>query len=213
MRLLVLDTALACCSAALAQDGQVLVARTEPMTGGRGHQERLADLVGELMHEVGVDFAGLERIGVTVGPGSFTGLRVGLAFAKGLGAALGVPVAGVGTLVALAGSAGSDGLSAAVIDARRGQAYVQYFKDMSPLKPAAAVTVDEAAEQLINIDASGPTRLIGPGAALLAARFPSAVIDDRAEPDPAVLVRLAAVDPPASPEPLYLRAADAKLPA
>ena len=211
MRLLVIDTALGLCSAALTEDGRVLAARSEPMV--RGHQERLAGLVDELMRGAGADFASLDRIGVTVGPGSFTGLRVGLAFAKGLGAAVGIPVAGVGTLSALAGSAESSRLTAAVIDARRGQVYVQYFKGMIPINPADAVTVDEAASQLINIESSGPTRLVGPGAGLLAERFPQAAVDDRAGPDPAAIARMATAQPITSPEPLYLRAADAKLPA
>ncbi|HEY3812161.1 MAG TPA: tRNA (adenosine(37)-N6)-threonylcarbamoyltransferase complex dimerization subunit type 1 TsaB [Caulobacteraceae bacterium] len=211
MRLLVVDTALPCCTAALADDGRILAARTEPMV--RGHQERLADLVEEVMAEAEAAYVSVNRIGVTVGPGSFTGLRVGLAFAKGLGEALGLPVAGVGTLPALAGSARSDRLTAAVIDARRGQIYTQFFKDMTPLGPAEAVSVDEASAQLINIDPAGPAVLIGPGARLLAERFPKAAVDERLSPDPVVLVRLAAADPIVPAEPLYLRAADAKLPA
>ena len=68
----------------------------------RGHQERLAPLVAEAMAQAGAAFPDLDRIGVTVGPGSFTGLRVGLAFAKGLAIALGIPCVGVGVLDALA---------------------------------------------------------------------------------------------------------------
>ena len=211
MRLLVLDTALGACSAALAEDGRVIAARSEPML--RGHQERLADLVSELMAEAAAGFAGLDRIGVTIGPGSFTGLRVGLAFAKGLGAALGIPVTGVGTLQALAASAETGRLTAAVIDARREQVYIQYFKEITAIQPAAAVIVDDAVEQLINIESFGPTGLVGPGAALLAQRFPKAAIDSRAAPDLAAIARLAAGEPIAPAEPLYLRAADAKLPA
>ncbi|HWE45637.1 MAG TPA: tRNA (adenosine(37)-N6)-threonylcarbamoyltransferase complex dimerization subunit type 1 TsaB [Caulobacteraceae bacterium] len=211
MRLLVIDTALACCTAALAEDGRVTAARAEPML--RGHQERLAGMVEELMREAGADFAGLDRIGVTVGPGSFTGLRVGLAFAKGLGAALQIPVAGVESLAALADSTAPSPLTAAVIDARRDQIYAQFFRSLTPLQPAEALTVDEAVAQLINIDTSGPTRLVGPGAALLAERFPKAVVDDRVASDPAAIVRLAALDPIRLAEPLYLRTADAKLPA
>jgi tRNA threonylcarbamoyladenosine biosynthesis protein TsaB len=211
VRLLVIDTALACCTAALAEDGRVTAARAEPML--RGHQERLAGMVEELMREAGADFAGLDRIGVTVGPGSFTGLRVGLAFAKGLGAALQIPVAGVESLAALADSTAPSPLTAAVIDARRDQIYAQFFRSLTPLQPAEALTVDEAVAQLINIDTSGPTRLVGPGAALLAERFPKAVVDDRVASDPAAIVRLAALDPIRLAEPLYLRTADAKLPA
>ena len=79
MIILGLDTALAACSVAVTRDGEVLAAMSEPML--RGHQERLAPMVQEVMAAAGLPFAALDRVGVTVGPGSFTGLRVGLAFA------------------------------------------------------------------------------------------------------------------------------------
>src|SRR5277367_540029 len=125
-------------------DGETLGALTEPTA--RGHQERLAPMTRDLMARAGLNFAALDRIGVTVGPGSFTGLRVGLAFAKGLAFALGQPCVGVGTLEALAASLGADGPTAAVIDAGRGRVYLQLFEgrawlsgpDILPLANAAA---------------------------------------------------------------------------
>jgi tRNA threonylcarbamoyladenosine biosynthesis protein TsaB len=212
MLVLALDTALASCSAALVRDDQVLAARAEPMM--RGHQERLASQIQELFVDAVTAPSELDRIVVTVGPGSFTGLRVGLAFAKGLGAALGKPVAGVGTLEALAASAPPARLAAAVIDARRDQVYLQPFRDRTPARPAQALTVDEAVDLLINIDVNGPDLLIGPGSSLLASRFPGAATDDRVAADPVVLARLGMTQTPViPPEPLYLRTADAKLPA
>lgn len=95
---LAFDTCLTACTAAVLEDERVLVSRVEPMA--RGHQERLAPLVYEVMTEAELSFDRLDRIGVTIGPGSFTGLRVGLAFAKGLGAALDRPVIGIGVLEA-----------------------------------------------------------------------------------------------------------------
>ena len=100
MIILALDTCLSACSTALLRDDVVLARRVEVMA--RGHQERLAGLVAETLAEAGLAFSDLNRIAVTVGPGSFTGLRVGLAFAKGLGSALGLPVIGIGTLEAMA---------------------------------------------------------------------------------------------------------------
>src|SRR5579875_1278864 len=97
----------------------------------RGHQERLAPMVAEAMAEAGLGFDRLERIVVTVGPGSFTGLRVGLACARAMALALDVSCVGVGTLQALVASAPGAAeapLSAAVLDARRGQVYVQPFR-------------------------------------------------------------------------------------
>ena len=100
MRLLVIDTALGACTAAVFEDDRALAMRFEPMT--KGHQERIGGLVRDVMAEAGGGFDSLDRIGVTVGPGSFTGLRVGLAFAQGLGAALDRPVVGLSALDALA---------------------------------------------------------------------------------------------------------------
>jgi tRNA threonylcarbamoyladenosine biosynthesis protein TsaB len=208
MLILALDTALETCSAALVRDGRVLAARSDPMA--RGHQERLAPLVEALFVEAGVAFADLDRIGVTRGPGSFTGLRVGLAFAKGLGFALDRPVVGIGTLPALA--AGEAGTVVAAIDARRDQLYLQAFRDGVALGPPEALGLDEARSRLRPLD---PRRLIGSGAALLADVFPDAAVDLRAGADPVALARLVAEADPATAaaEPLYLRAADAKLPA
>ena len=79
MIVLALDTAQGACSAAVLDGERVLAAGSEPMT--RGHQERLAPMVQALMVQAGIAFPALERIAVTVGPGSFTGLRVGIATA------------------------------------------------------------------------------------------------------------------------------------
>ena len=207
MIVLAIDTALELCSAAVLDGTAVRAARAEPMA--RGHQERLAPLVAELMAEARVSFGALDRIGVTVGPGSFTGLRVGLAFAKGLGLALGRPVAGVGTLQALA--AGTTGVAAAVIDARRGQVYLQAFRDGAPLGPPEALGLTDAQARLSPL---APDVLTGPGAALLAEAFPQARLDVRPGADPEALARLAAAAPAPQgpPAPVYLRAPDAKLP-
>jgi tRNA threonylcarbamoyladenosine biosynthesis protein TsaB len=209
MLVLALDTALETCSAALVADGRVLGACSEPMA--RGHQERLASLVEDVVREAGVAFADLDRIGVTRGPGSFTGLRVGLAFAKGLGFALGRPVVGIGTLQAIAGF--EPGVSAAVIDARRGQVYVQAFEAgrARPLTPPEALSAEAAAAWLAPL---GLDQLRGPGARLLAQAFPEARVSEEGV-DPVVVAALAAAaaEPLAPAEPLYLRAPDAKLPA
>lgn len=203
--ILALDTCLTACSAAVVESDGVLASRSEPME--RGHQERLGPLVAEVM--AGLDFAELERIGVTVGPGSFTGLRVGLAFAKGLGLALGRPVTGVGTLQALA--AGEPGSAAAVVDARRGQVYLQAFIDGAPATEPEALTAEDAAARLRALGAGW--RLVGTGAELLHPLLPSAIVGARTGPDPVAVARLAEAAPHGPARPLYLRAPDAKLPA
>lgn len=208
MRVLALDTCLTATSAAVLDGGRVLAAASEPMA--RGHQERLAPLVRALMEEAGLAFADLDRIGVTTGPGSFTGLRVGLAFAKGLSAALSIPCAGVGTLAALA--AGEPGFCAAAIDARRGQVYLQAFDGGRALMAPDALPVETAAARLAELYAAGAASLAGSGAALLAPALPGAKVLDRQTPDPVALARLAAQAPAsaAPPRPLYLRAPDAR---
>lgn len=211
MIVLGLDTCLAACSAAVLQDGQVLAHAAETMA--RGHQERLAPMVQRVMAEAGVGFAALARIGVTVGPGSFTGLRVGLAFAKGLGAALDRPVAGVGVLEALAAEA--EGLVFAAVDARRDQVYLQAFEDGRPLMAPDALELGVAAARLAEIAAGRPLTLVGSGAPLLAEVAPAARVLTPEGADARLVARLAAAraPAPAPARPLYLRAPDARLPA
>jgi tRNA threonylcarbamoyladenosine biosynthesis protein TsaB len=208
---LALDTAIGACSVAVVRNGEALAVLSEPMT--RGHQERLGSIVKAAMEQAGVPFADLDRIGVTVGPGSFTGLRVGLAFAKGLGLALARPCIGVGTLEALAASDPGAGLTAAVIDGKRGQLYLQVFAGGAALMAPDALPVEIAAARLAELWRGGPARIVGPGADLLAGVLPDAQVIGRAAPDPVALARLAAAKPADVPaRPLYLRPPDAKLP-
>lgn len=208
--ILAFDTCLTACSAAILDGEAVLAARSEAMP--RGHQERLAPLVRELMAEAGVGFPDLTRIGVTVGPGSFTGLRVGLAFAKGLSAALSIPAVGVGTLGAMA--YGTEGFVTAVLDARRSQVYVQLFGDGRALTAPDALAAEDAMARMAEVYAGGPATLIGSGAPLVADILPQATVLTPDGPDPIAVARLAAraADPKYPPRPLYLRAPDAKLP-
>jgi len=216
MRVLIVDTALGACSAAVVEDGRLLGLRSELMT--KGHQERLAGMARDAVAEAGGGFGAVERIGVTVGPGSFTGLRVGLAFAQGLGAALDRPVVGVSTLDALAVSAPTEGLVAAVIDARRGQVYARLFRDGVALGEAEALPLDVAVDRILQAAAGNAPTLVGSGAPVLAEAFPDrlaeAVLTPLAAPTPDALARLTATADPttALPRPLYLRAPDAAPP-
>jgi tRNA threonylcarbamoyladenosine biosynthesis protein TsaB len=204
---LVIDTCLGACQAAVAHDGVVSAGRSELMQ--RGHLERIAGMVRDVMGAAGARFADLSRIAVTVGPGSFTGLRVGLAFAKGLRLATGAELVGLGTLEALAASAGGAGRAAGVIDARRGQVYVQAFEDGRPLMAPQAVSAADAAERLSRF---GDMAMVGPGAGLLSDAGAVGRVIDIPAADLAALVRLAAAArPDADVRPLYLRAPDAKL--
>jgi len=209
--ILSIDTCLGASSVAVLDGERVLAAKSEPMT--RGHQERIGIIARDVVAEAGVAFSDLTRIGVTVGPGSFTGLRVGLAFAKGLATALSIPCVGVNTLESLA--FGTKGFVAAVIDARMSQVYVQVFADGVALMAPDALGLGEAAARLAELYSGGPATLIGSGAPLLADALTSATILTPAAPDAVTVARLAAAKPAPthSPRPLYLRAPYATLPA
>jgi tRNA threonylcarbamoyladenosine biosynthesis protein TsaB len=209
MIVLALDTCLAACSVAVADGATVLAHAFEPMA--RGQQERLAPMAQAVMREAGVPFGRVERIGVTVGPGSFTGLRVGMAFAKGLASALGAPCVGIGTLEALA--AQGEGLTAAAIDARREQLYLQIFEGGHPLMGPDVLPLGEAASRLVELGLGRPVTIVGSGAHLLAPAAPGAAIRAPAGCDARDVARLAVDRPPGPLLPLYLRAPDAKLPA
>lgn len=206
MLVLGLDTCLNACSVAVLDGGRVLAHAAESMA--RGHQERLAPMAQAVMAEAGVGFDRLERIGVTIGPASFTGLRVGVAFAKGLASALGIPAAGVGTLEALAAEA--EGLVAAVIDARREQVYLQVFEDGHALMAPDVLQLETAAARLAELAMGRPLTLVGSGAPLLGDPAGSVLTPEGC--DARHVARLAAARPAAPLRPLYLRAPDAKLP-
>jgi tRNA threonylcarbamoyladenosine biosynthesis protein TsaB len=200
MIVLALDTCLASCSVAVSDGERVLASAREVMA--RGHQERLAPMAQQVMAEAGVSFDRLGRIGVTVGPGSFTGLRVGIAFAKGLATALDLPAAGVGSLEALA-----------VVDARRGQVYIQGFEDGRALMAPDALTAETAAARIAELSMGRPLTLVGSGAVLLADLTRAAAVIAAEGADARHVARLAATREPRPLKPLYLRAPDAKLPA
>ena len=215
MRLLVLDTALHACTAACVDvdakgAARLVAANSEPMR--IGHAEALMPMVAAVFDAVGRD--GFDRIAVTTGPGSFTGLRVALSAARGLALALRVPAFGVGTLAALAG-AGSDVADttpiAAVLDARRGEVYVQPFAVFG--KPLAEPAIETAAAASARLRAlsDGPWTLVGSGASLLSTPGTPVPADASSALD---IARLGAAAPEAAnpPRPLYLRAPDAKRP-
>ncbi|WP_374513450.1 tRNA (adenosine(37)-N6)-threonylcarbamoyltransferase complex dimerization subunit type 1 TsaB [Brevundimonas sp.] len=211
MRVMVIDTALGLCTAGVFDvDGRAITVAVRSVEMTKGHQERLGGLARAAIDEAG-GLHRVERIGVTVGPGSFTGLRVGLAFAQGLGAALGRPVVGISTLDALAASAEASRV-AALIDARRGQVYGRFWRTGAPEGPPEALSLEAARERLAGF---GPGAvLVGSGAALLEDAAVGAAVLCLQGPAPDAVARLAAAADPAAapPAPLYLRAPDATPP-
>jgi tRNA threonylcarbamoyl adenosine modification protein YeaZ len=212
MRVLAIDTALAACSAAVfdAARGEVLASQALEMV--RGHAEALLPLVARVMQEAGIGFVDLQRVAVTTGPGSFTGMRVGISAARAIAVATGLPAVGVTTLEAYAAPHFGGGAVAVAIDARHAHVYLQVFAaDGTTVLPACIASLTEAAAA-----ARSAIRVIGSGAPLLAAAWPAAepapLFDPRAAPDIATVARLgaAAVNLSEPPKPLYLRDADAR---
>lgn len=209
-----LDTALGACSAALLADGSVLAGERLAMTTGQA--ETIAPMTQRVAAAAGIAFADITRIGVTTGPGTFTGQRIGLAFARGLALALKIPCVGVTTLEALAAAARArhpGDAVLAVIDARRGEVYAQGFSadGVAAFEPVL-LTQDAAAQAAKAMPF--PLVLTGTGAPILAALLEGAVIDEDDQPGAAIIAALALAREPAGhpPAPFYLRAPDAKLP-
>ena len=141
MRLLAFDTATPATVVAVLRDGAVFEARHEPAPGERpGHASQVLPLALSLLEEAGLDFGDLDRIAVGTGPGTFTGLRIGVATARALAQASGAELVGISTLRTLASAAEADGPVLAVLDARRGEAFVAAYDGDEELVPPAAVT-------------------------------------------------------------------------
>lgn len=211
--LLAVDTALGACSVALLQGDEIRAHVFEPME--RGHAERLAPMVDEAMKSANAEFAALDRLAVTTGPGTFTGQRVGLAFMRGLRLALRIPLIGVTTLEAIATAAmAQTGLSraAAIHDARRDEAYLLLKDGDAIVLPPVVMPFADA---VARIKAFGPCVLAGTGAAQAQETLGDGfALSHIRQPDALWVARLAQAlpAPDQAPGPLYLRAPDAKLP-
>jgi tRNA threonylcarbamoyladenosine biosynthesis protein TsaB len=219
MLILAIDTALDACSAAvLDTDASKIVAQeSQPMK--RGHAEALMPLLARVMKASGVAFTSLDRIAVTTGPGSFTGLRVGLSAARGIALAAAKPVVGLTTLTAYAAPIVADNGEHPIIsaiDARHDHVYFQVVggDGSSLIRPQVAPIAEALAAAKF-----GAAHLVGNAANILAERWPAEApppfkIDAQAAPDITWVAWLgAAVSPDMAPaRPFYLRAPDAKPP-
>jgi tRNA threonylcarbamoyl adenosine modification protein YeaZ len=202
VRTLVIDTATAACSIALIEDG-VVVARDHQVVG-RGHAERLVPMIAALP-----DGGRAARILVDVGPGSFTGLRVGIAAARGLALGWGAEVAGYSSLALIAARGFADRPSddlAVVIEGGHGEVFMQSFAPgPAPLADLASLSPEAAARAL----AGGAA--IGNGLRWLHALDPAQPLRD-ALPDAGDVILLPAALCALPPRPIYGRAPDAKPP-
>jgi tRNA threonylcarbamoyladenosine biosynthesis protein TsaB len=217
MLILAIDTALdACAAGVLDTDAAKLIAQ-ESLPMKRGHAEALMPLIARVMKESGVAFTALDRIAVTTGPGSFTGLRVGLSAARGIALAANKPVVGLTTLTAYAAPIVGQNAAQPVIsaiDARHDHVYFQVVSgDGGSLVRPRVAPIEEA----LGAAQFGAPYLVGNAAQILADRWPKDApppfkVDVQAAPDITWVAWLgAAVNPDSAPaRPYYLRAPDAK---
>jgi tRNA threonylcarbamoyl adenosine modification protein YeaZ len=201
MTILVIETATAACSVALLDGDRVIAARHELV--GRGHAERLVPMIGEMLAEAGQSRADL--IQVDCGPGSFTGIRVGLAAARAFALAWGVPVTGFSAPALIAVTARED--VGVAIAGGHGELFVQRFV-RAPFAPVSALRSLPPAEAAVEI---ADDLVLGSGAAMLvAARGGGRAVEQYPNAADARLLPAALAALP--PTPLYGRAPDAKLP-
>jgi tRNA threonylcarbamoyladenosine biosynthesis protein TsaB len=219
MRILTIETSTPLEIVAVVEDDVVLAERRT--AAGRAHADELAGSIAEALERSGTELHGLGAIAVSIGPGRFTGLRVGLATAKGLAVTTGVGVRAVRTLPALALSSGcADGLVCPVLDARRGEVYAALvrFGGAALLMAEEALAPADLAARVRTLADGEPVIFIGTGAVAYrdeigatlgaAARFAP---DDLTAPAPRALATLAAEAQElrgatlAELEPVYLR--------
>lgn len=210
MKILSLDTTMAACSAAVIDTECALPLAAAFVLMERGHAEALPPMVAQVMATSGLDFSRIDRIAVTTGPGTFTGVRIGIAFARGLGLPCGIPVIGINSLSAIAANEPSTGPLLVVSDARNGEVYAASFDANRGLIAAPHITTPVAAAA----DMPRETLVLGTAAqAVVAASERNDLIVSQAGilPVAAHFARLATGIPPGEmPAPLYLRAPDAR---
>lgn len=219
--LLAIDSACAACSVALLREGDIIAHQFEEMN--RGQAARLVPMVEEVLASGGIKIADLQAIAVTIGPGAFTGIRIGLATARGLGLASDLPVIGITTTETVAAAHRGDGKPLLVaLETKRDDIYLDVIgsdgrSDQGPV----AVPLEDLADHLPN----GPFILCGDGAARLREPLTQMGADfeyreDAGQPQAVWLAKLAAEKLAAMgaesfqqrPAPLYIRPPDVALP-
>jgi len=219
MRILAIDTALPAVSGCVLDQGAAAPLALETIPMERGHAEALLPLVERLLAATEGGFASLTRVAATVGPGSFTGIRIGLSAAQAIARALKIEAVGVSTLAALAAphfSEPFEGLLVPSIDARHGHVFVSaYSATGRQVLPPQRMVARQAVEALRDFVGEGDLHLVGSGATMMerAARgalVGARVLSSAAAPDVAYVARLGLLaDPREAPaRPLYLKAAD-----
>ena len=182
--ILCLETATTNCSVALSVNGSV-IALLEDQSPGYSHAEKLHDFIGRTLSDSGLGVGDLDAVAVSKGPGSYTGLRIGVSAAKGLCYSQDIPLVSVPTLTALAWQVETTGLIVPLLDARRMEVYSAVFdKDKQQLRETRAeiITQDSFSEYLkqdkVTFIGSGVDKLLGvithPNAVYIEHKLPSA---------------------------------------
>nr|WP_326185102.1 tRNA (adenosine(37)-N6)-threonylcarbamoyltransferase complex dimerization subunit type 1 TsaB [uncultured Oscillibacter sp.] len=219
MKILALETSAKAVSAAVTEDGRVLASGYQDT--GLTHSRTLMPIVEGILKNTGMTVQDCDAVAVAVGPGSFTGIRIGVAAAKGLAFAADKPVAGVSTLAAMARNAAfAGGLIVCAMDARRNQVYNALFEAegsaLTRLTPDRAIGLAELAEELRSDPR--PKTVVGDGARLCAEALLAAGVPCRLAPAHLVMQNAMSVAleaealaaaggliPPQALEPVYLR--------
>lgn len=213
MRILAIDTALGACSACVLDSSDSAPLAIEQTAMERGHAEALMPMIERIMATIEGGFSSLDRVAVTIGPGSYTGLRVGISAARAIALAAGIPAVGVSTLAASAAPfIGREGgrVVAAAVDARHGQVWFQALNAQGKqLVSVRQVNHRDAARAI----GAGPVSLVGSAALAVANEawaigLDALVVDDAKAPDVTWVARLGMIADPenAPPRPLYLKA-------
>ncbi len=217
MNILALDTSMGACSAALLRRDGEIFARQEKMA--RGHAEALMPMVAQVMEESGVAFSAIDRIAATIGPGSFTGVRIAISAARGFALVTGAALFGIDSLTVMARetlalSVTGGARFAVAVDARRGMVYLGLY-DGAARRVEGPLLI--APDDAVNLLPSGLQTAVGSGAGRLAEAASrhgillEASLTDL-EPGAASLATLAAESGGTVPtlKPLYLRPPDAR---
>ncbi|RDJ26624.1 tRNA (adenosine(37)-N6)-threonylcarbamoyltransferase complex dimerization subunit type 1 TsaB [Bosea caraganae] len=213
MRILAIDTALGACSACVLDAGEATPSVREQVAMERGHAEALMPMIERVMNAVDGGFASLDRVAVTIGPGSYTGLRVGISAARAIAFAAGIPAIGVTTLAATAApliGREPGRVIAAALDAKHGQVWFQALNGQGKqLVSIRQVNHRDAARAI----GAGPVSLVGSAAMAVANEawaigLDALVLDESKAPDVTWVARLGLIADPeaAPPRPLYLKA-------
>jgi len=213
MRILAIDTALGACSACVLDSSDPAPLAIEQTAMERGHAEALMPMIERVMAKVEGGFSSLDRVAVTIGPGSYTGLRVGISAARAIALAAGIPAIGISTLAASAAPfIGREGgrVVAAAVDAKHGQVWFQAMNAQGKqLVSVRQVNHRDAARAI----GAGPVSLVGSAALAVANEawaigLDALVVDDAKAPDVTWVARLGMIADPESapPRPLYLKA-------